>query len=342
MSNEFITIQSIGREGLLKEISSFKGAVKSNTVLGIGDDAAVIEEKDKTLTLLSTDTFAEGVDFDPSYTPLTHFGHKIVASAISDIYAMNGTPHSILVNLALPNRMSVQMVKNLYEGIESACQKYDLELIGGDLTGNHSNAVFSVSVYGRTSEQLVTYRSGAKVGDAICVSGDVGAAIAGLRILMREKDFWQNQGNDAVQPDLQDYKFVVQRQLMPNARKDVIEELNKHNIKPSSIIDISKGIISEVTEICNSSNIGVHLYQATLPIAVETRQVADEMEEDVNRYALFGGEDLELLFTLSEQQVKKLVEHFKDFTVLGQITTKEEGMVMQTADGELLNFDDLS
>lgn len=342
MSEEFITIKSIGRKGLLSELAEFTGSKQKSTVLGLGDDAAVIKEEDGSLSLLTTDTFVEGVDFDPSYTPFTHFGYKIISASVSDIYAMNAEPTSVLVNLALPNRLSVQMVKDLYFGIDNACKKYNVELVGGDLTGNHNNMVISVSVYGKADSKKITYRTGAKVGDAICVTGDVGGAIAGLRILMREKKFWEVHGNDAIQPDLEDYKFVVQRQLMPNARKDVIEELSKNEIVPTSMIDITQGIINELTEICTSSKLGAYLYQATLPIAIETRHVADEMEEDVDRYALFGGEDLELLFTLSEKQVEKLIEHFKDFAVIGRMTPKDEGLLMQTAEGDVVSFDDLS
>ncbi len=342
MSDEFITIQSIGRKGLLEELSEFKGKAQDSTVLGLGDDAAVLKESDGSLTLLTTDTFVEGVDFDPSYTPFTHFGYKVISASISDIYAMNGTPTSVMVNLALPNRLSVQMVKDLYSGIDSACKKHNVEVVGGDLTGNHNHMVISVSVYGKVDQEKITYRKGANIGDAICITGDVGGAIAGLRILMREKKFWEQHGSDAIQPDLQDYKFVVQRQLMPEARKDVIEELDKNNIIPSSMIDVTQGIINELTEICTSSKLGAYLYQATLPIAIETRHVADEMEEDVDRYALFGGEDLELLFTLSEKQVEILIEHFKDFTVIGRMTPADEGLLMQTAEGDVVSFDDLS
>lgn len=342
MSEEFKTIQSIGRKGLLNELIKFTGSKQSSTKLGIGDDTAVLTEADGSFTLLTTDTFVEGVDFDPSYTPFTHFGYKMVSSSVSDIYAMNGRPSSIVVSLALPNRMSVQMVKDLYTGIDNACKKHDIEVVGGDLTGNHNHAVITVSVYGKADPDKITYRKGANIGDAICVTGDVGGAIAGLRILMREKQFWQQHGDQAAQPDLEDYKYVVKRQLMPEARKDLIEVLDSQNIIPTSMIDITQGIVNEVTEICEASDLGAYLYQAALPIAIETRHVADEMEEDVDRYALFGGEDLELLFTLSEVQVEKFIEHFKDFAVIGRLTPKDEGLNMQTAEGAVVSFDDLS
>ncbi len=342
MSDEFVTIQSVGRKGLLDQLKDLNGKVSPATIKGIGDDAAVLKGRDGNYTLLSSDTFVEGVDFDPSYTPFTHFGYKIITASISDIYAMNGKPTSVLVNMALPNRLSVKMVKDMYLGIDQACKKHEVELVGGDLTGNHNNAVISVTTYGEVSEEKITYRKGAKLGDAICVTGDLGGAIAGLRILMREKKFWEQHGDQAVQPDLEDYKYVVQRQLMPEARKDLIEALEEQGIVPSTMIDITQSLINEVTEICDAADLGAYLYQAALPIAIETRHVADEMEEDVDKYALFGGEELELLFTLTEEQVELFAEHFKDFAVIGRITPKEEGLMMQTAEGDVLSFDDLS
>ncbi len=342
MKEQFTTIQSIGRTGLLERLKKFKGKVNARTVKGSGDDSAILKTKSKHLQLLTTDTYIEGVDFDPSYTPFTHFGYKMVSSAISDIYAMTGRPSHILINLAIPNSLSVEMVEQLYAGINNACEKHDIEIAGGDLTGNHTHAVFTVNVFGEVEKQKVVKRSGAKIGDAICITGDVGGALAGLRILMREKKFWEQHGDDAIQPDLEDYKYVVQRQLMPEARKDLIDKFEEHDVLPSSMIDLTQGIIHEVTELCNASELGAYLYQAALPIAIETRHVADEMQEDVDKYALYGGEDLELIFTLTEKQVEQFVELFKDFAVIGRMTPKDEGLIMQTAEGDQIAFDDLS
>ena len=342
MEPTFTPIQNIGRKALLEKLHSFKGEQSQNSISENYDDAAVYKEQDGSLTLLSTDTFVEGVDFDPSYTPFTHLGYKVVSAGLSDVYAMNGTPKSVLVNLALPNRMSVEMITDFYKGMDEACKQYHVEIVGGDLTGNHNHAVISISVFGKADSETITYRKGASIGDAICVTGDVGAAIAGLRILMREKKFWEEHGYNAAQPDLNDYKFVVQRQLMPEARLDVIKTLKAHEMVPTSMIDITKGVLNEVTELCEASKLGAHLYQAALPIAVETRHVADEMEEDVDRYALFGGEDLELIFTMPEDQVQELIKHFNDFTVIGRMTPRDEGLILQTAEGDLVQFDDLS
>ena len=342
MEQSFTPIQKIGRNALLEKLRVFSGEKLEHTNQIINDDAAVYQELEGQLSLLSTDTFVEGADFDLTYTPLTHLGYKIISASISDIYAMNGTAKTVLVNLALPNRMSVEMVTDLYKGMDEACKKHHVQIVGGDLTGNHSNAVISISVFGKVEEESVTYRKGANIGDAICVTGDVGAAVAGLRILMREKKFWEQHGDQAVQPDLADYKFVVQRQLMPEARLDVIKNFHAFDVLPTSMIDLTKGLINEVSELCEASGLGCHLYQAALPIAVETRHVADEMEEDVDKYALFGGEDLELVFTLPEDAVQELFKQFNDFTVIGRMTPLDEGMILQTAEGDLLQFDDLS
>ncbi len=342
MSTHFTPIQKIGREQLLEKLKAYKGASVESVIRAAGDDAAVIKATSEKLQLLSSDTFVEGADFDPSYMPFTHFGYKMVSAVVSDIIAMNGEPKGLLVNLALPNRMSVEMIEQLYEGIDKACKQFGIAVLGGDLTGNHQNAVFSFTVFGEVKEEELVTRANAKQGDAICVTGDIGAAVAGLRILMREKKFWQEHGDQQSQPDLGDYKFVVERQLLPIARLDVIKTLRAHNIKPSAMIDLSKGIIKEVTSLCKQSNLGAHLYQAALPVAVETRQVADEMEEDVDKYALFGGEDYELIFTLPEKDVEEFIKHFNDFSVIGRMTPKEDGLILQTAEGDLIGFDELS
>lgn len=342
MSNEFKSIQSLGKNNLINKIKEYESFSNPKTVKGIGDDAAVIQKSDKSFTLLSTDTFVEGVHFDITYHPMHHLGYKIVSAAISDIYAMNGTPTSILVNIAVPNRQSVQMIDDLYKGIYSAGFDYEVEVIGGDIAPNHSNMVITVSAYGEVDSNKITYRSGAKQGDAICVTGDLGAALAGLRILMREKKFWEEHGNDAIQPDLSEYEFVVKKQLVPLAKKNLIEALNEHNLVPSSMIDVTQGLIHEVNALAKASDLGVYLYQAALPVAVETRHVADEMEEDVDRYALFGGEDLEMVFTLPEKEVENFVNNFNDFSVIGRFVPKKDGLKMQTAEGDVISFDDLS
>ncbi|MEX2347879.1 MAG: thiamine-phosphate kinase [Balneolaceae bacterium] len=342
MSDSFQTIQSIGSKALLEKISGFESYKNEQVIKSIGDDSAVISESDDSLTLLTSDTYVEGVDFDPTYTPFHHLGYKIVSAGISDIYAMNGKPEAMLINLAVPNRMSVEMIEDLYKGINTAGKNHKVEVVGGDLKANHANLVVSISVYGRVNKNDITYRKGAKEGDAICVTGDIGGALAGLRILMREKKHWEEHGDDSIQPELGDYQFVVKRQLVPEARKDLIETLKENKIVPTSMIDVTKGLVSEISALSDAAELGAYIYQAALPIAIETRQVADEMQEDVDRYALFGGEDLELMFTLSEKKVEEFVKHFNDFVVIGRMVPREEGMKMQTAEGDVVSFDDLS
>lgn len=342
MSEDFQTISSIGRKGLLELLEEFETFKSDKIIKSIGDDASVIKNDPSKVSLISSDTFVEGVDFDPTYTPFHHLGLKILSAAINDIYAMNGKPVSALINLAVPNNLSVQMILDLYKGFFAAGHEYEVEIVGGDLTANHTTTVISVTVQGEADLDKITYRSNAKIGDAICVTGDLGGALAGLRILMREKKFWEEHGEDASQPELTDYEYVVKRQLLPSAKKDLIEALAQNNIVPSSMIDLSKGLVNEINEVSIASNLGAYIYQAALPIAVETREVANEMEEDVDRYALFGGEDHEMMFTLPEKDVEKFIEYFKDFVVIGRMTPKDEGLQMQTAEGTVISFDDLS
>ncbi|MDR9419152.1 thiamine-phosphate kinase [Gracilimonas sp.] len=342
MPDSFQTIQSIGSKALLDKLSGFDSFKNSEVVKGIGDDAAVITKSKSSCTLLSTDTYVEGVDFDPTYTPFQHLGYKIVSAGVSDIYAMNGKPVSMLINLAGPNKMSVQMIEYLYKGIYAAGKEHNVELVGGDLKANHANLVVSISVQGEVNKKALTYRAGAGEGDAICVTGDLGGALAGLRILMREKKHWKEHGDESIQPELGDYQFVVKRQLIPEARKDLIETFKEHNVVPTSMIDLTKGLVHDVNELADASELGAQIYQAAIPIAIETRQVADEMQEDVDRYALFGGEDFELMFTLPEKKVEQFVKHFNDFVVIGRMIDREEGLKLQTAEGDIISFDELS
>lgn len=343
MEDTFQTIQSIGSKKLLERITNADATFKHPDVIqSVGDDAAVLKSSGDALTLLTTDTFVEGVDFDLTYTPFHHLGYKIISAAVSDIYAMNGKPDVATINLALPNRISVQMIKQLYEGIYAAANVHEIEVVGGDLKANHANLVVTAGIYGKAEKNRLTLRKGAKSGDAICLTGDVGAALAGLRILMREKKYWEEHEDENVQPELGDYEFVVKSQLLPEARKDFIESIKSIDVIPTSMIDVTKGLINEINLLAEASELGAYIYQAALPVAIETRHVADEMEEDVDRYALFGGEDLELLFTLPEKEVEKLVDHFNDFVVIGRMVDRNEGLKMQTAEGDVVSFDELS
>ena len=338
MEDTFRTIQSLGRKELINELMEGDSVQKESVIKGVGDDAAVLSKNDKECTLLSSETFMEGVDFDLTYTPLNHLGYKVSSSAISDIYAMNGKPETLLVNMALPNKLSVDMIKEIYKGIYSCGAEHGFQVVGGDLTASHQILSISISCQGTIENDKIVYRKGAKEGDAICVTGDLGGAIAGLRILMREKEYWEEHQQQQFQPDLDDYEYVVQRQLVPFAQKKFIDKMEELEVLPSSMIDLTQGLVSDLTNITDASQIGALIYQAALPIALETRHVAEEMKEDVDKYALYGGEDLEMLFTLKKDYVDALADSFSNFTVIGKITSEYDEPVMQTGEGEMISF----
>lgn len=338
--DSFRTIQSIGRSQLIDELMEHSIHENPSVVQSHGDDAAVLDN-DGAYQLLSSETFMEGVDFDFTYVPLHHLGYKIGTAAVSDIYAMNGEPDVVLVNMAVPNKLSVDMLKEIYRGIGAAGKDHEFQIVGGDLTASHKTLSVSISCYGKVEQDRITYRKGAQVGDAICVTGDLGGAIAGLRILMREKKYWEEQENQqAFQPDLDDYEYVVKRQLFPLARRDFIRELRNQNILPTSMIDLTQGLVSDLKNMTKASGVGAYVYQAAFPIALDTRKVADEMKEDVDKYALYGGEDFELMFTLPEEKVEQLSDEFEDFVVIGKVTAEEEGIRMQQAEGGVAVFDE--
>lgn len=339
MENDFQPIDEIGREGLIDKLLGFESYSHPDVIKGAGDDAAVFEVSNEKIALLSSEQFTEGIDFDLTYVPLRHLGYKIVSNTVSDIYAMNSIPTGILVNLGLPNKISVQMSESLYEGIYAACQDYEVQLVGGDINASHQVLSIGCSVYGKGEKHNLTYRSGGKVDDAICVTGDLGAALAGLRILMREKEVWKEHEREDVQPDLSDYEFVVRKQLVPKARRDTVEMFHKHGLVPSAMIDVSKGLLHDLYQLTSKGKVGAYLYEQAIPVAVETRQVADEIEEDVDKYSLYGGEDLELVFTMPEKDIERLAKVSKDFAVVGKITSKDEGLKMQRADGYVVEFE---
>lgn len=338
-SNEFLPISDIGFPNLVKKISEFKGFTNPKTIKGIGDDAAVIESNESKLNVLSSEIFLEGVHFDLTYHPFKHLGYKVVTSAVSDIYAMNGVPGQLLVDIALPNTYSVQMVEQFYEGIDAACKDYEVELAGGDTTASHQLLAISVTSMGTAETESITYRKGAHHADAVCVSGDLGAALAGLRILMREKKEWKERGDETFQPDLEKYEYVVSKQLVPAARKDITEIFRSENVIPSSMIDVTQGLISDMSSIAASSGLGAELYSPAVPITLDTRSVADEMAEDVDKYAFYGGEDYELLFTLNEKDVNRLSKVCDDFTVIGKMTNEFKKIKINTGENKTIEID---
>jgi thiamine-monophosphate kinase len=331
--NTFQQIQEIGFKGLIEKFSGYKGTEHPAVLKGFGDDASVTQQKEGAATCTSAEIFLEGVHFDLTYTPFHYLGYKIVTAAVSDIYAMNAMPEQVLISIAVPNKYSVQMMEDLYKGIDSACNDYGIQVTGGDTTASHQLLAISVTATGSVQKENLIYRSHAKKGDIICVTGDLGSALAGLRILMREKKAWQESGTQVrFQPDLEKYEFVIQKQLVPKARKDLIEAIADSEVAPTSMIDISQGLISELSSIAKQSELGIEIYSPAVPIALDTRRVADEMNEDVDKYAFYGGEDYEMLFTIPEPLVEKFKSDFDDFVVIGRMIDKENQLTINTGE----------
>lgn len=337
--NEFQPISEIGFPKLIQSIKEYEGFSNPAVIKGIGDDAAVFKTDDNKLNLISSEIFLEGVHFDLTYHPFKHLGYKVVTSAVSDIYAMNGIPQQLLVNVALPNAYSVQMVEQFYKGVEAACKDYEVQLTGGDTTASHQLLAISVTSVGDVVKEQITYRTGANHEDAICVSGDLGAALAGLRILMREKKEWKDKGEETFQPDLENYEYVVGKQLVPAARKDIIDLFHSNNIKPSSMIDVTQGLLPDVRSLALSAGLGVELHSPAVPIMLDTRNVADEMAEDVDKYAFYGGEDYELLFTLNEKDVNRFSTVCDDFTIIGKMTNEYDQIKINTGENKTIEID---
>lgn len=338
-SNDFQQIKDLGFSSLIEKFTNYTGEQREEIKKGIGDDASLYKEKAGNLTAASSEIFLEGIHFDVTYTPLHHLGYKLITAAVSDVYAMNSEPIQVLVNLAVPNKYSVQMMEQLYKGIDQACSDYHVQVTGGDTTASHQILAVSVTVLGSSREENIILRSGARHDDVICVTGDLGSAIAGLRILMREKKEWQQQESEQFQPELEPYEYVVQRQLVPEARQDFADVLSKWEDKPSSMIDVTQGLIADLKEIAKKSGLGAEIYSPAVPIALETRTVADEMKEDVDKYAFYGGEDFEMLFTLKESQVEKLKAEFEDFSVIGKMSNEFNELKINTGEDRTIEFD---
>ena len=313
---------ALGEFGLIDMISKSVEIQNPETIMGIGDDAAVLENGDY-LTLMSTDMLVEGVHFDLTFHPLRHLGYKAVVVNLSDIYAMNATPKQILVALALSNRFSVEAVEELYSGMLLACKKYGVDLVGGDTTSSTSGLVISITSVGKAKKEDVVYRSGAKLHDLVCVSGDLGGAYLGLQILEREKKIFLE--NPTIQPDLSGNDYILERQLKPEAQKEIVAKLAEMKVKPTSMIDISDGLSSEILHICKESDCGCDIYEDKIPIDPLTYDRAREFGLDPTVCALSGGEDYELLFTIAQQDYEKLREHL-DISIIGHITDKSSGV----------------
>lgn len=327
-------IDELGEFGLINKIKSKFDLINESSHLGIGDDAAVIDCGDF-YQLVSTDMLLEGVHFDLSYTPLTHLGYKAVAVNVSDIAAMNGIPQQITISIGISNRFSGEAVEALYEGIKFACEAYKVDLVGGDTTSSRAGLVISVTAIGRVDKDKVAYRSGAQKSDILCVTGDLGGAFMGLQVLEREKQVFL--ANPDMQPKLDDYDYLVKRQLRADARMDIIHELADLGVKPSAMIDISDGLASEAFHLCESSGLGVVIYEDKLPIATDTFNTAVEFNMDPMTCALNGGEDYELLFTISQDDYEKLKNH-ADIATVGYMQEAEKGRKFVTKNENVIDL----
>jgi thiamine-monophosphate kinase len=329
MSEERTEINSLGEFGLIELLTKNIEIQQASTVLGVGDDAAVIDHFGRQ-TVITTDMLVEGIHFDLMYTPLKHLGYKSVVVNLSDIYAMNATPTQITLSIAFSNRFSVEALSEFYEGVYAACEKYGVDLIGGDTTSSQKGFVISVTALGEVAPDKFVKRSTAQKGDLLCVSGDLGAAFIGLTLLEREKQIYLS--SPQLQPDLENETYVIGRQLKPEARKDIIEFLAKQDIQPTSMMDISDGLSSEILHICKQSNLGVVLYEEKIPISGDTKQAALKFSLDPTACALSGGEDYELLFTMKQEDYDKIVLS-EQISVIGYMADISEGAHIITKGG---------
>lgn len=332
MSNEnkkYTELSALGEFGLIDYLTKTVKLKNASSVKGVGDDAAVLDYGSKKI-LVSTDMLIQGVHFDLTYTPLKHLGYKAVAVNASDIYAMNGTPRQITVSLALSNHFSVEGVDELYSGIYLACEHYGIDLVGGDTTSSKTGMCISITVIGEADEEDIVYRNTAQENQLICVSGDLGAAYMGLQLLEREKAVFSENGT--AQPDFSGYEYILERQLKPEGRGDILKLLREKNIRPAAMIDISDGLASEIMHICKDSGIGCNIYEDKLPIDYQTYKMAEELNMNATVCALSGGEDYELLFTVPLSDFETL-SAIPGISVIGHTCKASEGCYMTTRDG---------
>lgn len=314
-------LENLGEFGLIKHLTQHFELTQASSLKGIGDDAAVLDFKDQK-TIVSTDLLVEGVHFDLSYMPLKHLGYKAVMVNLSDIYAMNATATQITVSLAVSNRFPLEALEEFYAGVAQACKTYQVDLVGGDTTSSTKGMLISVVALGVANENDIVYRNGAKQNDLLVVTGDLGGAYLGLQVLEREKEVFKVNPNS--QPDLDPYSYIVERQLKPEARRDIVELLQKLEVKPTAMIDISDGLSSEILHLCEQSEIGCNLFEDKIPLDPTVISTAEEFKMDSTTIALSGGEDYELLFTIDQADFPKIKAN-PNLTVIGHMASKEEG-----------------
>ena len=335
MSEKTTDISDLGEFGLIDQLTKHIVLKNESSLVGIGDDAAVIQVSEDTVQLISTDMLVEGIHFNLMYMPLKHLGYKAVAVNVSDICAMNGTAQQITVSLAVSSRFPLEALEELYEGIQLACTNYGVDLVGGDTTSSTSGLVINVTVLGIAKKEDVVYRSGAKEYDLLVVTGDLGAAYMGLQVLEREKEVFK--ANPSIQPDLDGHDYIIERQLKPEARKDIIGYLKELEVKPTAMIDISDGLASEILHLCKASKVGCHVYDEKVPIDAKTSMTAIDFNLDPNTCALNGGEDYELLFTIDQKDFDKIKGN-PHMTVIGHITNENDGIYYVDKNGSAITL----
>lgn len=328
-NNTRTSLESLGEFGLIHHLTKDIQLFHSNTIKGVGDDAAVVKHGDN-CSVITTDLLLEGIHFDLSFFPLKHLGYKAIVVNLSDVYAMNAIPKQVTVSLGISSKFSLEAIEELYAGMLAACEKYQVDLVGGDTTSSKQGLVISITAIGEAKETDLVYRNGAKEFDLVCVSGDLGGAYTGFQLLEREKRVFAS--NPEVQPDLDGYDYILERQLKPEARKDIIELLKQLDVKPTSMIDISDGLASELFHLASQSNVGITLFEEKIPIDPMTYNTAREMELDPTLTALSGGEDYELLFTIKQADYDKLNNN-PDITIIGHVTDAKEGLHMISKSG---------
>ncbi len=324
-------INELGEFRLIDHLTGQAQLQNASSIRGVGDDAAVIDNTGQ-LTVVSTDMLVEGIHFDLMYMPLKHLGYKSVVVNLSDIYAMNAQPKQITVSLALSNRFSVEALEELYAGIYAACERYGVDLVGGDTSASNKGLIISVTAIGQGESDKLVYRNGARVGDLVCISGDVGAAYLGLQLLEREKQIYLSDPN--VQPDLEEQTYLIGRQLKPEARRDIIDMFAKNALVPTAMIDISDGLASDLFHICKQSGVGAYLEESGIPIHPDAQLMALKFQLDPVTCALNGGEDYELLFTIAPQDVDK-IRFLPDIYIAGEIVEAKDGIKLHTKGGNI-------
>ena len=324
------SLAELGEFGLINHITKYFKVENSSTIKAVGDDAAVLEASEKQ-TLVTTDLLIEGVHFDLSYMPLKHLGYKAVMINLSDVYAMNGVAEQITVSIAVSNRFPLEAIEELYAGIQLACETYKVDLVGGDTTSSTKGILISVTAIGKANKEDVVYRNTAKETDLIVVTGDLGAAYLGLQVLEREKQVFKVDPNN--QPDLDNYTYLIERQLKPEARNDVAGFLKELDIKPTSMIDISDGLSSELFHICTQSKVGCKIYEDKLPLDPQVISTCEEFELDSTMVALSGGEDYELLFTVQIADFDNIKGN-PNFSIIGHVTAENQGLNLITRAGQ--------